>query len=88
MSLVIPVLAVLAATIVGFGLARRFVRRRLRFVDAVYRPATPWIVGAVAALVAWPVGLLPFITHTATTLFGVAAGLGTASGVKALKRGE
>jgi hypothetical protein len=84
----LQVLAVVAASVIGFAVARRFVRTRLRFVDAVYRPTTPWIVGALAALVAWPVGLLPFITHTATTLFGIGAGLGTASGVKTLKRGD
>jgi len=84
----LPVLAIVAATVIGFAVARRFVRTRLRFVDAVYRPTTPWIVGAVTALVAWPLGLLPLITHTATTLLGVGAGLGTASGVKALKRGD
>ncbi len=79
---------VVAATIGGFLIARRFVRKRLRFVDAVRSPAAPWIAGLLAAIVAYPAALLPLVTHTATTLFGVGAGLGTASGVKALKRGE
>ena len=77
-----------AAAVGGFVLARNFVRRRLRFVDAVRSPAAPWIVGLGAALVAWPAAALPVITTFTTTLFGVAAGLGTASGVKALKRGD
>jgi hypothetical protein len=71
----------------GFLLARNFVRRRLRFVDAVYSPVAPWIAGVIAALIAWPLALLPIVTSTATVLFGLGAGLGTASGVKALKRG-
>ena len=76
------------ATIAGFVIARDFVRRRLRFEDAVRSPATPWIVGLGAALVAWPVALLPIVTTATTTLFGIGAGLGTASGVKALRSGD
>ena len=78
---------VLAAALGGFILARRFVSRRLRFVDAVYSPFAPWIAGALAAVIATPVTLLPLITGTTAALFGVGTGLGTASGVKALKRG-
>jgi len=76
------------ATVAGFVIARDFVRRRLRFVDAVRSPAAPWIVGLGAALVAWPVALLPLVTTATTTLFGIGAGLGTASGVKALRSGD
>jgi hypothetical protein len=71
----------------GFVIARDFVVRRLRFVDGVRSPLAPWIAGIGAALVAWPVAILPIVTTATTTLFGVAAGFGTASGVKALKRG-
>jgi len=76
------------AGIAGFSIARNFVRRRLRFVDGVYSPAAPWIAGLGAALIAWPVAILPFVTTFTTTLFGVGAGLGTASGVRALRRGQ
>ena len=79
---------VLVAAIFGFAVARRYVRTRLRFVDAVRSPFAPWIAGGLMALVASPLSLLPLITGVTTTLFGVGAGLGTASGVKALKRGE
>lgn len=77
-----------AAGILGFSLARGFVRRRLRFVDGIYSPAAPWIAGLIAAVVAWPAAILPFVTTGTTVLFGAAAGLGTASGVKALRRGD
>lgn len=76
-----------AAGIAGFTIARNFVRHRLRFVDGIYSPAAPWIAGLAVALVAWPAAILPLVTTTTTVLFGAAAGLGTASGVKALRRG-
>ncbi len=76
------------ATLAGFLIARDFVRRRLRFVDAVRSPAAPWLVGLGAALVVWPVALLPIVTTATTVLFGVGTGLGTASGVKALRSGD
>ncbi len=77
-----------AATLFGFLVARDFVRRRLRFVDAVRSPAAPWLAGLAAAVIAWPVAALPLVTTATTTLFGIGAGLGTASGVKALRRGD
>ncbi len=81
-------IAAVAAGIVGFLVARSFVRRRLKFVDGVYSPAAPWIAGLAVALIAWPAAILPFITTMTTTIFGIGAGVGTASGVKALRRGE
>src|SRR2546425_753586 len=38
----------------GFVFTRGFVRRRLRYVDAIQKPAAPWIAGAVATAVALP----------------------------------
>ena len=77
-----------AAAFLAFGFARSFVRRRLRFVDAVQSPIAPVAAGAIGALVAWPLTLLPLITGLTAALVGIGAGLGTASGAKALKRGE
>ena len=80
---------IVAAAVAGFALAKGFVRRRLRFVDAVYSPWAPWVVGIVAVTLTAPVALLlPLVTKATTLLFGLGAGVGTASGVKALKRGE
>lgn len=76
------------AGIGGYSLARGFVQRRLRFVDGIYSPAAPWIAGLAAAVIAWPLAILPLVTTTITTIFGIGAGLGTASGVKALRRGN
>lgn len=75
----------IGAGIAGFVLTRRFVARRLRFVDAIYSPAAPFIIAAVAMLAAWPVSILPFVTATASALFGIGAGFGTASGVRRLR---
>ena len=77
----------LAAGIVGFAFARDYTMRRLRFVDTTRNPAWPWIVGLLAALVFSPLALLPLIGTGTAAIFGLGTGLGTASGVKALKRG-
>jgi hypothetical protein len=81
-------LITLAAGIAGFILARNFVRRRLRFVDAVHSPFAPLVAGCIAALVAWPAVLLPLVTLATALMFGVGTGLGTASGARTLRDGE
>lgn len=83
----LALIATVTAGIGGFFVARNFVRRRLRFVDAAYSPAAPFLAGILAAMIAWPIAILPIITTTTSALFGIGVGLGTASGVKALKRG-
>jgi hypothetical protein len=77
----------LVAGLAGFVFTRRFVARRLRFVDAIYHPAAPFLVAALAMMIAWPAAALPLVTATASALFGIGAGLGTVSGVKSLRRG-
>ena len=77
----------IVAGLAGFLVARRFVARRLRFVDAIYNPAAPFLIAALAMFIAWPVSALPLVSATASALFGIGAGMGTASGVKALSRG-
>lgn len=81
-------LITLAAGIAGFILARSFVRRRLRFVDAVHSPIAPLVAGCVATLVAWPAVLLPLVTLSTALVFGVGTALGTASGARALRDGD
>lgn len=85
---IIAGVVVAVAGICGFLLARTFVRRRLRFVDGIYSPAAPWFAAILAALIAWPVAILPLVTGTTAVVFGLGAGLGTRSAVKALKQGE
>jgi len=64
----------------GFVGARRLVRRRLRFVDAVQRPAAPLLAGLAAAAVALPVAVLPLVTVGTAVAFGVGVAGGVASG--------
>ena len=87
MSFAINMMIVAAVAMVGFVIAKTFVRRRLRFVDAIYSPLAPLTVGVLMAVLAWPLAILPIITGTTAVIFGIGAGAGTASGVRALKRG-
>jgi hypothetical protein len=74
-------LAVTAAALVGgFVIARDFVRRRLRYVDAVQRPSAPLIAGVAAAAVALPVALLPIVTIGTAVALGIGVAGGVASG--------
>ncbi len=64
----------------GFVAAREFVKRRLRFVDAVQKPAAPLMAGLAAAAIALPAALLPIITVGTAVAFGVGVAGGVASG--------
>jgi CHASE2 domain-containing sensor protein len=81
----LELLITIAAGVTGFLISRNFVRRRLRFVDAVHSPVAPVVAGVAAALIAWPAVLLPLITITTTIVFGIGTALGTASGARALR---
>ncbi|HLS47780.1 MAG TPA: hypothetical protein VK012_04630 [Gemmatimonadales bacterium] len=70
----------------GYVVARDFVRRRLRFVDAVRSPLAPIVAGVGAFLLLLPLSWLPIITATPAVAFGFGAAFGTASGVRAIRR--
>ena len=78
----------LAAGLAGYLVARSFVHHRLRFVDAIQSPLAPFVAGAAAALLAWPLVLLPAISLATAVVFGIGAGLGTASGARLVRRAE
>ena len=69
-----------AALAGGFIISRNFVRRRLRYVDAIQKPSVPLIAGVVAAAVVAPVAALPIITVGTALAFGVGVAGGVASG--------
>lgn len=78
-----------AITATGYYKTRDFVRRRLRFVSAVQRPAAPVVAGVGAAAVAAPmVALLPVVGVGTAVLFGVGVGAGVAAGVRHLRGGR
>ena len=83
-SLLIP----LAAGLIGYLLARKFVARRLRFVDAAQSALAPLVAGLLATLIAWPLSLLPAVTMSTAVLFGIGAALGTASGARIIRSAE
>jgi hypothetical protein len=69
-----------AALVGGFVISRNFVRRRLRFVDAIQRPSAPLIAGVAVAAIALPVALLPVVTVGTAVALGVGVAGGVASG--------
>lgn len=72
----------------GYSIARRFVRERLRYVDAALSPGAAIMVGLVAAIVAYPVAwILPLIGPGTAVVFGLGTGLGARAGAVDVKRG-
>ena len=72
----------------SFSKTRTFVKRRLRYVDAVQKGTAPVIAGAAAAIVAAPVvAALPIITGATALALGAGVGFGTHAGAKAIREG-
>lgn len=72
----------------GYAKVRRFVRERLRFVDAMQNPITAVAAGGVAALAAAPVAwLLPVVGGGSALLFGAGIGLAVRHGARDIKKG-
>ncbi|HET8713128.1 MAG TPA: hypothetical protein VFM23_05535 [Gemmatimonadales bacterium] len=69
-----------SALVGGYALTKNFVRRRLRFVDAVHRPSAPVVAGAVAAAALIPVTILPAVGVGTMIALGVGVAGGVASG--------
>jgi hypothetical protein len=82
-----PLLA-LAAGLVGYLLARNFVARRLRFVDAIHAPWAPLLAGIAAFMIAWPLALLPVLSAAPAVVFGLGIALGTARGARMVRRAD
>lgn len=73
----------------GYMRVRRFVRDRLRFVDAVQRPVAPVVAGAAAAVAAAPVvWLVPVIGGGTALLFGAGVGLAVSHGARDVKKNQ
>lgn len=77
---------VLAITV--HGATRRFVRDRLRYVEAVRKGIAPWLAGGAALLVSAPVmALLPIVGIGTAITVGLAVGMGVANGARDIKAG-
>jgi hypothetical protein len=83
----LELIAAAAAAGVGYVRSRSFVARRMRFVDAVQRPAAPLIAGAAAMALAVPVvWVLPIIGGGTALIFGIAVAAGTRAGARNIRR--
>jgi hypothetical protein len=78
----------LAAGFAGYLFTRRFVSRRLRFVDAVQSRYAPLVAAVFGALAILPLTVLPFVTFTTAMIFGLGTGFGTASGARRVRRAD
>jgi hypothetical protein len=81
---------IIALGLGGFGYfkTRRFVRERLRFIDAVQKPVAPVVAGVGTAVATGVVvALVPFIGGLAIpVLAGLGIGVGVSHGAKDSKR--
>lgn len=76
-----------AATYFGYRETRSFVRRRLRYVDAVHTFGAPLVAGTAAVLLAAPIAwALPLIGGGTALLFGAGVGAGFSAGAKDINR--
>ena len=85
----------LAISWLSYGTARRFVRERLRYVEAALTPGAAIIAGIIACVVAVPVvtvlGFVPLLGSLVgggtALVFGLSVGFGTRAGALDVKRG-
>jgi hypothetical protein len=82
-------LITLVATLAAYAGSRRFVRERLRFVNAVQRRSAPLIAGAGAlAGAALLTFFLPFVGIGTAIGLAAAVGMGVAAGARDIRRGS
>lgn len=78
--------ATVAAAAFGYITARRFVRDRLKFVDAAQTIKAPIIAGLGAWAIATPLTwVLPLVGAGTAVLFGISVALGVRSGAKDIR---
>jgi hypothetical protein len=79
--------ATISAVVLGFAKTREFVRKRLRYVEAVHSSSAPFKAGGAAMLLAAPVvWVLPIVGAPAAVLFGAAVGAGVLAGSKDIRK--
>ena len=81
----IALLIAVAAGIVGYIQARKFVSSRLRFVDAAQNRFMPIIAGVGTALAASLITFLPFIGAGTVLLLGAGVAAGASVGAKDIR---
>lgn len=74
--------------IVLHGSTRKFVRNRLRYVDAVQKSLAPWLAGGAVFLVgSAAVGVLPIVGLGTALTAALAVGAGVAAGARDIRQG-
>lgn len=87
-SLLISFAIATLVAIVLHGSTRRFVRNRLRYVDAVQKSLAPWLAGGAVFLVgSAAVGLLPLVGVGTALTAAFAVGSGVAAGARDIRQG-
>ncbi len=77
-----------AVAVVLHGGTRRFVRNRLRYVDAVQKAFAPWVAGGAVFLVSSAiVGVLPLVGLGTAITAALAVGSGVAAGARDIRQG-
>lgn len=83
---ILAIAASLVITWFGFTAARKFVRDRLRFVDAAQSGWAPILAGVGASLVATPLAaLIPLIGTGTAIAFGISVGFGVFNGQRDIR---
>jgi hypothetical protein len=78
--------ATIAAAAFGYLTARKYVRDRLKFVDAAQTVKAPLLAGLIAWAVAMPLTwILPFIGAGTAILFGLSVALGVRAGARDIR---
>jgi hypothetical protein len=69
----------------GFIPTKRFVKNKLRYVDAAQKPGTAVAAGVIATAAGIAIAALPIITVPMGVLFGIGVGTGWAGGQNSAK---
>lgn len=78
--------ATIVATAFGYIAARRYVRDRLKFVDAVQTLKAPILAGLIAWAVVTPLTwILPLVGVGTAILFGLGVALGVRAGARDIR---
>jgi hypothetical protein len=87
-SLLLSFVIATIVAIVLHGSARKFVRNRLRYVDAVQKGSAPWIAGGATLLAAGVLAaVLPLVGTGIAVTAALAVGTGVAAGARDIRQG-
>ena len=87
-SIVLSFLIASIVAVVLHGSTRRFVRNRLRYVDAVQKGIAPWAAGGAAFLLSMLiVPILPLVGIGTAITAALAVGSGVAAGARDIRQG-